>query len=109
MIYKTFFKSVYVITPNGDEFQKLTGVKVGKMTEYSAPSDCIIAHIGSTYLHISVGRDITQEVLKNLISVALKQKKPVKLESCESLKNLQTVDQVILKINEYLGFKDILA
>ncbi len=108
MTYKTFFKSVYVLKPTEDEFQKLVGVKEGKMSVYTAPSDCIIVHIGSTYLHLTVGRDITQEVLKNLISVALKQKKPVKLESCESLKNLQAVDQVILKINEYLGFKDIL-
>jgi hypothetical protein len=99
---------VYVLKPNAEDFQKLEGKRVGRTNEYTAPSDCIIVHIGSTYLHISVGKDITQESLKNLINVALKQKKPVKLESCESLKNLQAVDQVIMRINEFMGFKDIL-
>lgn len=108
MKYKTFFKSVYVIRHDAEEYEKLEGVKVGKSYEYTAPSDCIILHIGSTFLHVTVGKDITPDVLKNLMHVALKHKKPVKLISCESLKNLQAVDQVILRINEYLGFKEIL-
>lgn len=108
MIYRTFFKSVYVLKPKASEFQKLEGTKLGRTFEYTAPSDCIIMHIGSTFLHVSIGRDITPDVLKNFMHVALKNKKPVKLESCESLRNLQAVDQVIMRINEYLGFKDIL-
>jgi hypothetical protein len=108
MIYKTFFKSVYSLGQHSDDYKKLIGKRVGKVYEYTSSSDTIIVHLGNTYLHIAVGKDVQAPVLKNLISVALTHKKPVKLEFCENLQNLQMVDQVVLKINEYLGFQDIL-
>jgi hypothetical protein len=108
MTYRTFFKSVYELRPIEEDYRKLEGKRVGKVYEYTAASDSIIVHIGSTYLHVAVGNKVNADVLKNLMYVALTHKKPVKLEFCESLNNLQVVDQVILKINEYLGFKDIL-
>jgi hypothetical protein len=108
MTYKTFFKSVYVLKADPEDYKKLEGKRVGKVFEYEAPADSILLHLGSTFLHVAVGREITAPVLKNLINVALTHKKPVKLEFCESLKNLQAVDQIILRINGFLGFKDIL-
>ena len=108
MTYKTFFKSVYIIKENPEDYAPLVGKREGKVYVYEAPSDSIIMHVGSSYLHITVGRKVTIPVLKNLMSIALTYKKPVKLEVCE-LKNLQAVDQTILRINEYLGFKDILV
>ena len=101
MKYKTFFKSVYVIKANPEDYAPLMGKRVGKVFVYEAPEN--------TYLHVIVGRNVTAPVLKNLISIAMTHKKPVKLEVCENLKNLHVVDQTILRINEYLGFKDILV
>lgn len=109
MKYKTFFKSVYVIKTNPEDYASLTGKRVGKVFLYEAPDNSIIIHVGSTYLHVIVGRNVTAPVLKNLVSIAMTHKKPVKLEVCENLKNLHMVDQTILRINEYLGFKDILV
>jgi hypothetical protein len=108
MKYKTFFKSVYVIKENPEDYAPLKGERVGKVFCYEAPSDSIIIHIGSTYTHIAVGRDVTAPTLKNFIGIALMNKKPVKLEICENLKHLQTVDQLILMINEQFSVKDIL-
>jgi hypothetical protein len=108
MIYRTFFKSIYELCPIEEDYKKLNGKKVGRIFEYTAASNSIIIHLGATFLHIAVGKDVEIETLKNLVSVALKHKKPVKLEFCESLGNLQLVDQVVLQINTYLGFKDIL-
>lgn len=109
MTYTTFFKSVYVIKQNPEDYNKLEGIPLGRVFKYTSDSDTIIVHIGNTFLHIAVGHAVTEPVLKNLVYVALTHKKPVKLEFCESLKNLQVVDQTILQINEYLGFKDLLS
>lgn len=108
MTYRTFFKSVFALHPKAEDYVKLVGKRVGKVYEYTSDSESIILHIGSTFLHIAVGKNVNAETLKNLIHVALMHKKPIKLEFCESLKNLQVTDQVVMRINEHLGFKDIL-
>jgi hypothetical protein len=108
MTYKTFFKSVYAISSNSDGHAKLIGKRAGKVYVYTAPDDCIIAHIGATYLHVVTGYKIEPQALKNLIGFALNQKLPVKLERCEGVKNLQAVDRIVTRINAELGFSQII-
>jgi hypothetical protein len=85
----------FTIGPTGEKTPK-------KVQPYVAESTSAILVETEYGIEITVGRLVSENVLKNILSYALTNKKPLSIKQCETLENLQAVDRMVLLCNEFL-------
>ena len=76
--------------------------KKGYVERYVAKSTSAILVEMKDTIHITVGNEVTDNVLKNIMGYALKQRKPLALDRCETLSVLRAVDDMVMLCNGYM-------
>lgn len=69
---------------------------------YTAPSTSVLAVSKFDSIELIVGRNVSEQVLKNVLGFGIKSKKTLKISRCEVLGNLREVDRMVTLCNDVI-------
>lgn len=72
------------------------------ISKYVAPSTSVLVNVKEKEIDLTIGRDASPRVLKNVLGFGLKTKKPMKILKCEVLNNLREFDRMVVLCNSII-------
>ena len=92
--------------PEKAEFPNTIDPTKKPVTRYVAQSSSVLLVEKIATIEITVGRFVTEDVLKNVMGYAMKQGKTLEITKCENLDNLREVDRMVVLCNEFVKFAE---
>ena len=71
-------------------------------TKYVAPSTGVLVNVRDNEIYLTIGKDASERVLKNVLGFGLKTKKPMKILKCEVISNLREFDRMVVLCNSII-------